>query len=60
MTPKQKAQIDAMGRYELCRMWRFARIGEPLLQNEAGQYFKKRLDELGGFSQEISKSLGWD
>ena len=60
MTPGQKALIDAMSRYELCRIWRFAKIGDPLLQNETGEYFKKRLDELGGFSPEISKSLGWE
>lgn len=59
MTPEQKAEIDAMTRYELCRLWRFTPIGNPLLQDEAGTYFATRLRELGGFSPEISKSLGW-
>lgn len=59
MTPEQKARIDGMDRYELCRMWRFAKIGEPLLQEEAGAYFAARLKSLGGFSPEISKDLGW-
>jgi hypothetical protein len=60
MTTEQKAAIDAMSRYELCRMWRFAKTGNPLLQSETGDYFAARLKELGGFNAEISKSLGWE
>ena len=59
MTLEQKEQIDAMTQYELCRMWRFAKTGEPLLQGETGDYFAKRLKEMGNFTPEISKSLGW-
>ncbi len=60
MTEKQKAQIDAMSQYELCSMWRFARSGEPLLQDDTGKYFAKVMKEKGGFTPEISKSLGWN
>ena len=58
---EEKDAIDAMSRYEMCRMWRFAKSGEPLLQGMAGGYFAKRLMSLGGVSPEISKSLefGW-
>lgn len=59
MTTEQKKQIDNMSRYELCKLWRFAEVGHPLLQDDTGDYFSKPLKELGGFSPEISKSLGW-
>jgi hypothetical protein len=60
MTPEQKAQIDGMDRYGMAKLWRFADSGHPLLSGDAGSYFKKRFfDDLGGFSPEISKSLGW-
>ncbi len=59
MTPEQKAQIDAMSRFELCRLWRLSEDSNPLLQGEAGAYFQKRMTELGGFSPAISKALGW-
>ena len=60
MTPEQKQQIDNMSHYQLCALWRFAKDGDPLLQGEAGDHVKKRLfEELGGFTPEISKSLGW-
>ena len=60
MLPEHKAQIDAMSQLELCRHWRFAEIGDPLLQDETGDYFKHKLMEAGGFTPEISKSIGWE
>jgi len=60
MTEEIKAKIDSLDRYEMCRIWRYAASGHSLLQGEAGDYFKTRLYDLGGFSPEISKSLGWD
>jgi len=64
MTPEElqsgKQQIAAMSHYALCRMWRFAGSGNPLLQGELGDYFKDRLfKHFRGFTPEISKSLGW-
>lgn len=60
MTDEQKAEIDSMSRYDMCSYWRFAKTGAPLIMGACGEHFKKRLfDELGGFSPEISKSLGW-
>lgn len=61
MTAAQKATIDGMDRYSLARMWRFAKVGESLLQGETGDYFKERFfGDLGGFTPEISKALGSD
>jgi len=59
MIPEQKSQIDNMSQEELCRKWRFAPVGDPLLQGDTGEYFSKVLKEKGGFTPEISKKLGW-
>ena len=59
MTPEQKQTIDNMSQYQLCRHWRFAKSGDPLLSGETGDYFSKVMNEKGGFTPEISKSLGW-
>ncbi len=56
-----KKQIDEMSHYEMCRVWRFAETENPLLQGNVGEYFTERLFHYyGGFTPEISKSLGWD
>ena len=60
MTTDEQAKIDAMNRVELARRWRFAPVGDPLLSGDTGDYFKARLDALGGFSPAISKEIGWD
>ena len=54
-----KNEIDQMSHYELCRVWRFAKIGDPRFQGEAGDYFAQKLKEAGGFTPEISKAIGW-
>jgi hypothetical protein len=59
MTDEQKEQIDKMIQIEMCKLWRFAPSGHPLLSDDAGIYFKERLHKLGGFTPEISKELGW-
>jgi hypothetical protein len=59
MTPEQKQKIDSMSQYELCKVWRFAKCGDPLFQNDTGKYFHKILNEKGEFTPEISKKLGW-
>lgn len=53
-----KARIDGMSQYDLCRMWRFAKSGNILLQGETGKYFESRLKAKGGFTPEISKAIG--
>ncbi len=60
MTPEIKAQIDNMGREDMACFHRFAPAGSVYFAGEAGRYFDKRFKELGGFSPEISKRIGWD
>lgn len=59
MTEEQKAEIDALDHVQLCHLWRHAPTGHPLLQGDAGAYFKQRLDAAGGFTPAISKKIGW-
>ncbi len=59
MTIEEKLKIDSMSQYHMAHLWRFAKFGEPLLQGETGEYFQKVFAEKGGFTPEISKSLGW-
>ena len=55
-----KKRIDSMSREDMARAWRFAPSGDPRFQGAAGKYFEERFKELGGFSPEISKKIGWD
>lgn len=60
MTAEQKKQIDSMSQYAMCSLWRFAKSGHPLLiSGDTGDYFQKVMGKKGGFTPEISKSLGW-
>jgi hypothetical protein len=65
MTEKEiveaKKEIDKMSQYELCRLWRFLPASSNgLFSNiEVAEYLKKKLEEKGGFTPEISKQLGW-
>jgi hypothetical protein len=54
--------INAMSHEELCRTWRFAPSGHPYFDKTLPLYevFKKRLDDFGGFTPEISKKIGWE
>ena len=54
-----KKVIDTMSQYDLCRTWRFAAVGNPLLRGQVGDYFAARMKEKGGFTPQISKDLGW-
>jgi len=58
---KHKADIDGMSREAMCRLWRFAPPGHPYFVSgsEVHEYFNKRFKELGGFSPQISKKIGW-
>jgi len=61
LTPELKTQIENMSHYDMCRVWRYASTGNPLIMGETGEYFKERLfKHFGGFTPEISKSLGWE
>jgi hypothetical protein len=56
------ATINKMSRYDMCNLRRNAPIGSIYFDSTKPYHeiFKKRFDELGGFSPEISKQLGWD
>lgn len=54
-----KNKIDVMTQLEMATLWRRAPSGHPYFQGETGDYFKKKFDEKGGFTPEISKKIGW-
>lgn len=58
---KERAIINAMSRESMAHLWRFAPCGHKYFDSSLPYYdiFKKRFSELGGFSPEISKSIGW-
>ncbi len=53
--------INAMSHEEMCRLWRFAPPGHHYFDRTLPLYevFKKRFDDFGGFTPEISKKIGW-
>ena len=54
-------QINSMSQIEMARMWRFSPSGNPIFDSSLPYYeiFAKRFKELGGFTPEISKAIGW-
>jgi hypothetical protein len=64
-TPEQQATIDRinqMGHEEMCSLWRFAKVGHPYFDKTLPyvKVFEERLfKHFGGFTPEISKSIGW-
>lgn len=63
LTPELKAEIDNKSHYELLCRWRFHPIGDPIFQDESGEYFGKRMAELRTKDPEQaivnSKTLGF-
>jgi len=61
LTPEKKKLIDDMSQYEMARIWRFGdTTNNNFTQGETGDYFKEVFfNQKGGFTPEISKSLGW-
>ena len=63
-TPEQQKIVDKinnMNHFEMCRLWRFAPSGHHYFDNQLpyAEIFEKRLfKHFGGFTPEISKSLG--
>lgn len=63
MTEKQKRTIDGMTHRQLLEKVRFAPIGDPAFQGDAGTYYIKRMGELqaedprGAVAD--SKAIGW-
>jgi len=54
-------KINNMSRVEMCRLYRFATPSHPWFDRSKpfSEIFMKRFKELGGFSAEISKEIGW-
>jgi len=59
---KYTDEINNMSHRDMCIAWRFARSGDVRFDNRLPLYavFKKRFDDFGGFTPEISKDIGWD
>ena len=59
-TQKHYKIIDGMSHADMARVWRFAPSGHPYFDETLPFYerFKKRFDDLGGMTTEISKLIG--
>ena len=57
-----KKCIPTMTQEEMARLWRFAPSGHPVFDAKYPLFemFEKRFKELGGFTPEISKKIGWE
>jgi len=58
---QEKKKIDAMSRKEMCRLHRFAKSGHPyfVTGSELNDHWETKWKDLGGFTPEISKAIGW-
>ena len=64
MTEDEQKTIDhinQMSQESMCSLWRNAKSGHAYFDTTKPYYavFKKRFDELGGFTPAISKKIGW-
>lgn len=63
LTDKLKKEIDKMSYKEMLYLWRFAPMGDDLLQDESGTYFVKSINLKRADCKDeakISKEVGWD
>lgn len=63
LTPENKAAIDARSYESLLERWRNSPVGDPWFQDETGDYWGKRMQELrakGADHVGASKSIGWE
>lgn len=58
---KHIKDIYQMSQEDMAQLWRHAPAGHPYFDSTLPLYdvFKRRFDELGGFTPEISKKIGW-
>ena len=64
MTTAEKAWIDKAPYEQLLSHWRFAAVGDPLLQGDTGDYYKQVMNEKKkaleqGDHVAASKAIGW-
>ena len=53
------AEVEAADREQLCRWWRFLPGGVTDEQKPIMDRLAERFTEVGGFTPEISKGIGW-
>jgi hypothetical protein len=60
LDPQLKAEIDALSREQMARLWRFAPSEHRFFCSRVvSEYFAQRFTELGGWSPGLSKMIGW-
>lgn len=63
LTPELENYLLSKTLVELLRYWRFAPLGDSLLQGESGEYFSKRMFSLAEADPaswvQASKAVGW-
>lgn len=52
-------QVNEADRYQICKWYRFLRSAENNAEITIINRIVERSKEFGGFTPEISKSLGW-
>ena len=52
-------EVEKADREQLCKWWRFLRSPVTDSEFEIMNRIAERLDDLGGFTPEISKRIGW-
>lgn len=52
-------QVENADRYTICKWYRHLKPAETTKELLVMQRICKRYEDLGGFTPEISKSLGW-
>lgn len=54
-------KINKMTQVQMARLWRFAPVGHKYYADPVlFRVFEKRFKQLGGFTVEISKEIGWE
>ena len=53
-------EVNKASRLEICRWWRFLPSPNNKLQAEVNKRVAERFHEMGGFTTEISKQIGWN
>jgi hypothetical protein len=52
-------EVEFADRYEICKWHRFLRSPENEAEVQVNILLSKRFKEVGGFTPEISKHMGW-
>ena len=63
LTPERQLYIDGLSYKQLLRVWRFAKVGDEMMQGDTGKYWGQRMSELKSqdpaAAVRASKELGW-